>query len=118
MNENQIQFLLGLRELTLKYGIAISGCGCCGSPYLCEEKIVDTSDLGGYVATESGDDVKFLRPPSEQDRGKVPSEYLSIERVWNEKGNMVIHPSKDASSYIPKATEPKEQRWNPQSYGK
>ena len=27
-------FLKGLAALTSKYGIAIGGCGCCGSPYL------------------------------------------------------------------------------------
>jgi len=27
-------FLKELTELTLKYGIQIKGCGCCGSPFL------------------------------------------------------------------------------------
>lgn len=27
-------FLKELSELTKKYNIAISGCGCCGSPYI------------------------------------------------------------------------------------
>lgn len=28
------KFLLDLSSLTIKYGIVIAGCGCCGSPYL------------------------------------------------------------------------------------
>ena len=28
------EFLLELSELTKKYGIAIHGCGCCGSPII------------------------------------------------------------------------------------
>lgn len=28
------KFLLELSCLTIKYGIVIAGCGCCGSPYL------------------------------------------------------------------------------------
>ncbi len=35
-SEAEREFLQGLRELTLKTGIAIAGCGCCGSPYLVE----------------------------------------------------------------------------------
>lgn len=33
--EKDIQgFLEELSSLTMRYGIAIGGCGCCGSPYL------------------------------------------------------------------------------------
>ena len=33
--EKDVQgFLEKLSELTMAYGIAIGGCGCCGSPYL------------------------------------------------------------------------------------
>lgn len=31
------EFLRELSELTKKYKIAIAGCGCCGSPYICTE---------------------------------------------------------------------------------
>jgi hypothetical protein len=39
--ENEIEcFLRELSELTEKHGIVICGCGCCGSPYLEERKMV------------------------------------------------------------------------------
>lgn len=34
--EKRDAFLRDLHELTQRYGIAIGGCGCCGSPYLYE----------------------------------------------------------------------------------
>ena len=34
MNKDIEGFLTELTELTLKYGVTIGGCGCCGSPYL------------------------------------------------------------------------------------
>lgn len=39
-------FLNELTELTQKYGIKICGCGCCGSPWLSDEKNeFDTDNL-------------------------------------------------------------------------
>lgn len=39
-------FLKELAELTKKYKIAISGCGCCGSPYIDDfQKEFDGEDL-------------------------------------------------------------------------
>ena len=32
------QFLKELTELTKKHGLAIGGCGCCGSPFIFEVK--------------------------------------------------------------------------------
>lgn len=32
---NKEKFLYGLTKLTLKFGVEIAGCGCCGSPFLC-----------------------------------------------------------------------------------
>jgi hypothetical protein len=39
-------FLRDLHELTQMHGIAIGGCGCCGSPYLYE---VNPSECTHYV---------------------------------------------------------------------
>jgi len=37
--ENKIrEFIKGLDELSAKTGIAIGGCGCCGSPLIREKK--------------------------------------------------------------------------------
>jgi len=47
----QEEFLKELTKLSLKYGITIGGCGCCGSPYL-----KDHTDGGSrYEADEHGD---------------------------------------------------------------
>ena len=34
LSQQEADFLAGLTELTLKTGVVIDGCGCCGSPYL------------------------------------------------------------------------------------
>jgi hypothetical protein len=92
MTENQVQFLLGLRELTLKYGVEIAGCGCCGSPFLCNMRLVDTSHLGGY-GSSNGDEVRFVRPPSEQDRDvDGRDEYNFVESQWEKHRENVILP--------------------------
>lgn len=90
LTQNEIQFLLGLRELTLKWGVTIAGCGCCGSPFLCEQEIVDTLEQGGYCSG-SGDDenIFFVRPPSEKETND-----LFLKRNWEEYGEKIIHPSK------------------------
>jgi hypothetical protein len=56
------QFLIGLRELTLKTGIAIGGCGCCGSPYLLVLEPVEMTDLAGYAHTS---EVRWISPADE-----------------------------------------------------
>ena len=39
-------FLKELAELTIKYDLEITGCGCCGSPYLVDNKEeYDVEDL-------------------------------------------------------------------------
>ena len=50
----QEAFLRELAELTSKYEIAISGCGCCGSPS------IHQADAGGkYTVDEYGDDLTY-----------------------------------------------------------
>ena len=41
-----VEFLRGLRKLTLSTGIEIAGCGCCGSPWL--SSIDSGMKDGGY----------------------------------------------------------------------
>lgn len=50
MEEKKKQFILGLAELTRKYGIAIGGCGCCGSPFLCDPE--DVGEQCGYMLND------------------------------------------------------------------
>jgi hypothetical protein len=68
LSRNQVKFLLGLRELTLKYGVAIGGCGCCNSPYLYEVKVQkdgeSKSESGYIVDSPHGDNLKFLQKPA------------------------------------------------------
>ena len=52
--KNIDQFLTGLAELTSRHGIAIGGCGCCGSPALFEAAHPE----GTYVLV--GDDEEKL----------------------------------------------------------
>ena len=91
LTPNQINFLLGLRELTLKYGIAIGGCGCQGSSPLCDIEVNKLSTDGGYIVGEE---------PSDED--DVPSvRFIQFRRLptgrfyWEgeEYGNAIIHPS-------------------------
>ena len=43
-------FILELRELTMKHGIVVNACGCCGSPWL-EKVTVDVQ--AGYAYGET-----------------------------------------------------------------
>lgn len=55
-NKEKVQsFLFELEQLTIKYGIAILGCGCCGSPYLID---VDYGD-DTYCVDEDYENLTF-----------------------------------------------------------
>jgi len=58
--ERQKQFLIELRELTIKHGIAIGGCGCCGSPFLVMDK--DISDERAGYRHDEGDELEWIAP--------------------------------------------------------
>jgi hypothetical protein len=47
MNENEKAFLIELTALSKKHGIAVDGCGCCGSPFL--NTIDSAPDEAGYA---------------------------------------------------------------------
>ena len=52
-------FLIELRALSLHHNIFISGCGCCGSPYLTvEEEAPDTN--GAYILEGPESDLTYL----------------------------------------------------------
>ena len=52
-------FVLELRDLTMRHGVAVGGCGCCESPFLLD---VDTSDeRAGYgIASRTGGQLTWL----------------------------------------------------------
>ena len=58
--ERMNAFLVDLRVLTIKHGVAIAGCGCCGSPYIDDK--VDVSDPSAGYVHESGSDVAWIVP--------------------------------------------------------
>lgn len=62
INEAQyVAFLLELRELTRKHGIAIDGCGCCDSPFLWKPDVID--DRAGYRIDDDGSGNLTWRSP-------------------------------------------------------
>ena len=52
------EFLEELTELTMKYGISISGCGCCGSP-----RLFKVSGKGRYtysrISSDSAEELSY-----------------------------------------------------------
>lgn len=54
-------FVLELRALTLKHGIAIEGCGCCGSPYLTRDVPV-TDPRSGYAISARSEHLAWVDP--------------------------------------------------------
>jgi hypothetical protein len=56
-SKNEADFLLKLSELSNQYGIKISGCGCCGSPWLQTFDVpADSAKHGKYIKQVSDDE--------------------------------------------------------------
>lgn len=60
LTDKERAFLIGLAKLTRETGIAIGGCGCCGSPSLDDAEI--TSDESGYSSGHGAMDVRWTDP--------------------------------------------------------
>lgn len=60
MDEKKLnKFLKELSELSQKYGIYISGCGCCGSPFLEE---LDENEVAKYFDNDDSRELKWFNP--------------------------------------------------------
>ena len=66
LNEKEREFIIGLNELTKKTGIAVGGCGCCGSPYLHEIDSEDISNGAGY-GDNGKSDISWISPADHYD---------------------------------------------------
>ena len=89
--ENQRLFLLGLRELSLKHGVVISGCGCCGSPALVDK--TDLSSDGGYGSLGTpghhNEFIQWMQPPTESPPGTKKTRGCPY---WKENNDTVVLP--------------------------
>lgn len=77
LTDNEIKFMRGLEKLTRETGIAIGGCGECGSPWLTKLKETELDPRAGYGFRDLADiDYVSWIDPSESD--------------WEEYGDTVI----------------------------
>lgn len=61
LNSNRYKaFLKELTALSQKYDIYIQGCGCCGSPWLFDDRIKKSYDNLAYIDDNKGYDVDGL----------------------------------------------------------
>lgn len=51
------EFMRGLTALSMKHGISIKGCGCCGSPFCCE---IEAGKHGEYVFQGDSSDLQWV----------------------------------------------------------
>lgn len=65
-DERKVQFLLGLAKLTRETGIAVSGCGCCGSPSLDAFDLSAEDARAGYGYGYAGE-VRWISPNDKYD---------------------------------------------------
>ena len=75
MTDQEREFLIGLRELTIRTGMTIGGCGCCGSPFVdkMEDKERTVIDSSGYVLCP---EVKWVSPNDAYDFRKYGADIV------------------------------------------
>lgn len=54
VDERKVAFLIGLAKLSRETGIAIGGCGCCGSPSIDALKPEELDERAGYGYGDAG----------------------------------------------------------------
>jgi hypothetical protein len=76
MTKREKAFLSGLRELTMRTGVVIEGCGCCGSPAIRDISKSDLASESGYGVGDSAE-VKWISPNDKEswDRYKASIVY-------------------------------------------
>jgi len=66
MEDKEREFIIALEKLTRETGIAIGGCGCCGSPRLDKINLAKESKLAGY-GTDGSCDIMWISPNDSYD---------------------------------------------------
>lgn len=62
--EQEREFLRELEALSRKHGLAVDGCGCCGSPGLRELEESELTPAAGYAECVGDRDFAWLSPAS------------------------------------------------------
>ena len=64
--DRKVEFLIGLAKLSRETGIAIGGCGCCGSPSIDALKPEELDERAGYGYGYAGE-VSWISPSDSYD---------------------------------------------------
>ncbi len=78
-DHDRASFLIGLAKLTRETGVAIGGCGCCGSPYLFALNQDELDERAGY-GSGFVDSVAWISPDDAYD--------------WKHYAGSIVHPQK------------------------
>lgn len=78
MIKNEEEFLIGLEKLTRVTGIAIAGCGCCGSPSLVELEKNSLHKEAGYC---NASNVMWVSKNDEYDWGEYSNNIIKQQAI-------------------------------------